>query len=142
MKKETIESLVKKYREGNTTLKEEEFLKDNVSKSDVNIHNWLSNVGSKKNDLPQDFEESMWRTFQDKTSNKRKLSFELFSAAASILLLITLMNTNFESKELSYSEKEALLKEALSLYDSTETSNDNESIFYQDEIVVIYKTTD
>jgi len=130
--------LVEKYKEGHSTLSEEKFLFDNAKYSEDGLEAWSSFVKKNKTEIPNDFNETLWQSFQNKKTKKRRLFARITTVAASILLLISLFISNLGQKELSYSEKEVLLNQAINMFTDTNQKEIQQSVFYENEIIIIY----
>ena len=139
MKEIEFEKLVEKYNEGDSSLKEEQLLFNNAKNSEHSLEAWSTFVKNNKKEIPKDFNETLWESFQNKKIRKRKIFIGIMSAAASILLLISLFITTPKQKELNYSEKEVLLNQAINMVSNSEIKK---NIFYEDDMIVIYTTTE
>ncbi|TGV00490.1 hypothetical protein [Flavivirga rizhaonensis] len=142
MKEDKIERLIEKYKEGNSTLNEEQFLFDNAKNSEPSLEAWTTFVKNNKKETPKNFNDILWESFQNKKIRKRKIFFGIMSAAASVILLISLFIANPKQKELNYSEKEALLNQALNMVSNSGLAEIQQSIIYENEMVIIYTTTE
>ena len=142
MKESKIESLLEKYKEGKTTLKEEQFLFDNSKNSEPFLEGWSTFVKNNKILIPKDLNDTLWESFQTKKSKKQKMHFVIMSAAASALLLISLFSTNLDQKKLNYSEKETLLNQAIDMMTNDGQPQILKSIFYEDEMIIVYATVE
>jgi hypothetical protein len=139
MKKETIKSLTHKYKQGETSKEEENFLIENAKISDKSIHSWLAPLKSNKEQIESQKGKISWDSFENKIEKKRKFKFGLvIAAAASFALIATLSLGTPTENELSYAEKELLLNEALNMYKSKEVVLKSEQILYEDDMVIIY----
>ena len=139
MKEIEFEKLVEKYNEGDSSLKEEQLLFNNAKNSGHSLEAWSTFVKNNKKEIPKDFNETLWESFQNKKIRKRKIFIGIMSAAASVLLLISLFITTPKQKELNYSEKEVLLNQAINMVSNSEIKK---NIFYEDDMIIIYTTTE
>ena len=139
MKEIEFEKLVEKYNEGDSSLKEEQLLFNNAKNSEHSLEAWSTFVKNNKKEIPKDFIETLWESFQNKKIRKRKIFIGIMSAAASVLLLISLFITTPKQKELNYSEKEVLLNQAINMVSNSEIKK---NIFYEDDMIIIYTTTE
>lgn len=142
MKEPEFEKLVEKYKMGDSTLSEEKFLFNNIKKSNPSLEAWSAFVKNNKSETPKDLNARLWQSFQNKKAKKRRLFVSIMGAAASILLLVSFFINRLEQKEQSYSEKERLLNQALDMFDSNEQEKSQHGIFYENEMVIIYITTE
>ncbi len=142
MKEDEFEKLVEKYKEGDSTLNEENILFNNAKNSESSLELWSTFVKNNKTKAPKDFNNTLWESFQNKKTRKRRGSIRTLSVAASVILLISLFIGNRGRKEQSYSEKEALLNEAIGMFDSHEQKEIQHNIFYENEMIIVYTTTE
>ncbi|NMH89618.1 hypothetical protein [Flavivirga algicola] len=140
MEEDKIERLIEKYKEGNSTLNEEQFLFDHVKNSELSLEAWSTFVKNNKREVPKNFNDTLWESFQNKKIGKRKRFIGIMSAAASVILLISLLIASPKQKELSYSEKEDLLNQALNMMSNSEPSETQQRIIYENEMIIIYTT--
>ena len=140
MKEDKVERLLKKYQEGQSTLKEEAFLFDNTESLEPSFEAWSTFVKNNKTETPKDFNERLWQSFQNRKKKKRKLFVGGFSVAASVILLIALFFTNPKEEELNYAEKEALLSLAKEIVANSTPAEIEQNIIYENEIIIIYTT--
>ncbi|NQU52335.1 MAG: hypothetical protein HQ522_07320 [Bacteroidetes bacterium] len=142
MNKEKIENLIEKYEAGASTLQEEQFLFDNAENSDPTIEAWSAFVKHKKKVAPQNLNDSLWASIQTRKIKKRSFVISIMSTAATVLLFIFISVNYLSSKKMSYKEKEALLSEALSMLDIQKQIIAEQSIIYEDEMIIIYSATE
>ena len=138
MKDKRIEKLTEKYETGASTLNEEQFLFDNAENSPSKIEAWSTFVKRNKREAPENLNDKLWASFQNRIIRKRRFKVGIISAAASIVLIITLIIGNPGQKKLSYNEKEALLNQALNMIAVSEQEIAKENIIYEDEMIIIY----
>ncbi|MDY0200317.1 MAG: hypothetical protein RBR40_04935 [Tenuifilaceae bacterium] len=142
MKEGEVERLIKKYKEGNTTLNEEKFLFDNAQNSEPSFEVWSTFVKNNRMEAPKNFNDTLWASFQNKRVRKRKIFVGIMSAAATVILLISLSIFNPQQKELNYAEKEALLNQALSMVSNSNRAEIPQNIIFENEMLIIYTTTE
>lgn len=142
MKEDKIENLIEKYEAGASTLQEEQFLFDNAEKSKPEIEVWSTFVKQNKRKAPENFNDALWDSFQNRKIRKRRFVTGIMSAAASIILIIALFIGNPGQKKLSYSEKEAFLNQALDMFAGTEQIQTQHSIIYENDLIIIYTSTE
>lgn len=138
MKEKKIDNLIEKYEAGASTSQEEQFLFDNAENSGSTIEAWSTFVKRNKSEAPENFNDTLWDSFQNRNIRKRRFKIAIMSAAASVLLIIALFIGNPGQKKLSYSEKEALLNQALNMFPDSEQEITKGNIIYEDEIIIIY----
>ncbi|MFD2530093.1 hypothetical protein [Polaribacter marinaquae] len=132
MKEENIKNLVEKYKLGNTTLEEEAYLFDSVKNTEEGLGNWANFVKTNKKVAPNNFNDKLWNSFEPKIANKYSFRYKFFGAVASVAVLITLAFYSFSNNKQSIEEKELLLNEARSMF------TDNETIIFEDELIIVY----
>ncbi len=138
MKEKKIEKLTEKYEAGASTLHEEQFLFDNADNSRSMIEAWSSFVKRYKRKAPENFNDTLWDSFQNRTIRKRRFKIGIMSAAASVILIIALFIGIPGQKKLSYNEKEALLNQAQNMFIDSEQEIIKGNIIYEDEMIIIY----
>ena len=142
MKEENTNRLIKKYKEGESTLKEEEHLFNTALNADPTLKNWATFVKKNKGTTPSDLNERLWEAFEPKTSTKNRLLTVLLSTAAAVLIGTALLITFQQQKKNDYAEKEALLSQALDMVTSSNQVQPNEYIIYENDMVIIYTTSE
>ncbi|PPK95433.1 hypothetical protein LY01_01020 [Nonlabens xylanidelens] len=142
MKEDEIKRLIEKYKEGNTTLNEEQFLFNHTKDSVLSLEAWSNFIKNNKKETPTNFNATLWESFQNKKIGKRKRFVRIISAAASVILLISFYIASPKQKGLSYSKKEDLLNQALNMVSNSEPSETQQNIIYENEMVIIYTTSE
>lgn len=142
MKEDKTERIIKKYKEGNSTLEEEQFLFENSKSSEHELKAWSTFIQNNKVETPENFNEALWESFENKKDRKRKIFVSIMTAAASVIILLSLYMTNFKQKELNYTEKEALLNQALNMVSNSGPTEAQRSIIYENDMVIIYTSTE
>jgi len=142
MKEVNIKEIIEKYKSGNSSLKEEAFLFDNVDESQHEIKTWASFVKRNKKVAPDNFNDALWESFDKKTTKNNRFKIAIMSAAASILLISTLYLNNIRDKGLSNSEKEALLNEAKSMFTEYEQTKPTYKIIAENDFIIVYTKTE
>jgi len=142
MKEDEIEKLVEKYKKGDSTLNEENILFNNAKNLESSFERWSTFVKNNKTKAPKDFNNTLWESFQNKKTRKRRGFIRIFSAAASVIVLISIFISNREQKGQSYFEKEVLLNQALDMFDSFEQKEVRHNVFYENKMIIVYTTTE
>lgn len=132
MKEENINNLIEKYRSGTTSLEEEQFLLENVNKLDAAIEASSVFIKMNKKEIPDNFNDKLWDSFEPKIKTKHKYSYKIFGAVASVAIFVTLAFYTFSNNEQSIEEKEFLLNEAKNMFVN------NENIIFEDELIIVY----
>ncbi|AUC86147.1 hypothetical protein CW731_13025 [Polaribacter sp. ALD11] len=142
MKKELIKTLIEKYEAGTSTLEEEQFLFENADNSEATLQTWAAFVTRNKIAVPDNLNTTLWDSFQKKKNKTRRIQIGIISAAASVLLLISLFIYTPDQKKLSYHEKEILLNKALNMIADTTPIQSKQRILYEDDLITIYSSND
>ncbi|WP_299122444.1 hypothetical protein [uncultured Winogradskyella sp.] len=140
MKEYKAEGLINKYKEGQTTLSEEQVLFNSTDNLEPSLEAWSAFVKNNKTELPKDFNAQLWESFENRKSKKRKLFVGVLSAAASVIVLMSLFLGNPKQEALNYAEKEALLSLAKKMVSNSDVVETEERIIYENDIVIIYTT--
>ena len=138
MKEETIKNRIEKYKNGETSLKEEKRLFDEVYENESEIKILAGFVEENKIETPYNLNDKLWNSFEKKTAKKNRFKIGIFSAAASILLLVSLYFGFLNENELSYNEKEALLNEAKSMFSDAEVKQTIHNIIIETDFIIVY----
>lgn len=137
MNKKKSKDLINKYLAAESTLEEElDFF--NSEKQDSGIAQWSAYVKGSKEKVPTNLKESIWSAIQIKKRKKQHYLIRLSGIAASIVLLGTFLIYNANNAKSEYAEKEALLKEALSLANNKIKTTEHQHIIYEDDMITIY----
>ena len=138
MKEVNIKNLITKYKLGTSSLKEEQFLFDNVDDSEPSIE--ATSVFSKMNkkEIPDNFNDKLWNSFEEKTSSNNTFKYSFIAVAASITLILTLFISNQKESKLNYSDKVALLNEAQMMFLNLEETPSTHNIIIESDLVVVY----
>lgn len=142
MKEDEISKLIEKYKEGESTLEEEQFLLDHVDESEPSLKLWSTYMKNNKIEVPKHFNDSLWKSFEKQKTKRRKMFIGTIAAAASVLLLISLFITKSTNDELDYAEKEALLHQALLMVSDSDTNETQQNIIFENEMIIIYTSTE
>ena len=140
MKENEYKNLIEKYKEGSSTLKEEQFLIDNANHSEPSLEAWYTFVKKNKTETPKGLNDKLWKSFQKNKTSKKRRFIRVLSAAASVLILISFFITTLGQEEQSYSEKERLLNQALGMFDGFEQEEVQHNVFYENDMIILYTT--
>lgn len=138
MKEETIKNLIEKYKSGTSSLQEEEFLFQNVDESDNGIKTWSTFVNNHKNEAPENFNNTLWESFEQRNSKKNKFKVGILSAAASIVLIFSLYISNINQNKLTINQKKGLLNEAQNMFVIPEQTIASHKIIIESDLIVVY----
>lgn len=140
MEKGNIKNWMEKYTSGQSTLAEEAYHVKNVEKSADNSSLWFRYLKKEKIKTPTDLNEKIWDKIQkrEKKTKLRKLVIGSMSIAASLLLLLLFFKPEPNPKPYSLAEKQALLKEAMAMFENDNINKRNKKVLYEDDIIIIY----
>jgi hypothetical protein len=141
MKEETIKSLIEKYKSGTSSLQEEELLFDNASESDDGIKTWSTFVKNHKNEAPENFNNTLWESFEKRKNRIQRFRIGVLSAAASVLLIVAFFINNSNQNEFNNLEKKALLEEAKSMFIDSKKTKSIHNILIESDLVIVYTKT-
>lgn len=143
MSKEKLDKSVEKYLAAETSLEEEKSLLDGQAKA-PGVVEWAMFARQKREELPANFNEAFLERLQARERGRTRRLISFASIAASILLLLALQFNFGPSKTDGYAEKEALLNEALSMFEEedSQAQSEKKSIIYEDEMIVIYMSSE
>ena len=141
MKEETIKKLFEKYKNGETSIKEEKFLFNNVDENQPEIKILAHFVAKNQLKTSSNLNGTLWESFNEKTTKKNTFKTGFLSAAASIALIFSLFIYNSNQNTLTETEKQALLNEAKNMF----IEADEEKVMYrkilENELVIVYTKT-
>ena len=136
MKEGNIKNLITKYKLGTSSLKEEQFLFDNLDDSEPTIEATSVFIRMNKKEIPDNFNDKLWNSFEEKISSNNKYNF--LAIAASIALVFTLFISNQKESKLNYSDKVALLNEAQMMFLNSEETPSIHNIIIESDLIVVY----
>jgi hypothetical protein len=138
MKEETMNRLIEKYKNGETSLQEEETLFKHV-KEDQTALKILGNFRiNNQIKTPHNLNERLWESFDKKKGKNNSFKIGFFSVAASIVLLVSLYVGNLNRNKLSNGEKQALLNEAKNMFLEAEVHKTAQYIILESDLIVVY----
>jgi len=138
MREETIKNYIEKYKNGETSLKEEIKLFNEVDDNQPEIKILADFVKQNQINTPHNLNDKLWESFDEKTAKNNNFKIGFFSAAASILLLVSLYFGTLNKNELSYKEKEAMLNEAKSMFSEAEVKQTIHNIIIETDFIIVY----
>ena len=141
MNKGKFEDLIEKYEQGESTLPEEQNLFDNAESITHASQAWFKFIQLNKKKAAKGLQDSIWESIHKKRTIHRRLRVGILSAAASILLLLSLTIYKPFGNMQSYKKKEALLNEALGMFENKNTKPELTTI-YEDNMIIIYASTE
>jgi hypothetical protein len=141
MNKGRFEDLIEKYEQGESTLHEEKSIIDNAESFPNEYQAWFKFIQRNKKKAPIGLQDSVWDSIHKKRIINLQLKAGLFSAAASILVLLSIAIYKPFGNIQSYNKKEALLKEALEMFENKNTKSELKPI-YEDDIIIIYASAE
>lgn len=135
MREEPINQLLKKYKLGETSLKEEEILFDNAEKLDLQFSELSRFIKKSKKEIPDNFNSKLWNSFKKEQKKKSRFKIGVFSGiAASFLLIIVLYNNHLIKSD--YQQKEALLNEVKSMFETKEETR--YKLIVENDLIAVY----
>lgn len=138
MKENELKNIFEKYKKGESSLKEERELFNNSENSERSSRAWSAFIKKNKTEVPQGLNERLWKSFQKKKAAKRRRIIPIISVAASILLIISVFLFSHSREKQTYAEKERLLQQALDLFESPEREEIQRTVFYENEMIILY----
>ena len=141
MSEENIKNIIKKYTSGTSTLEEEKMLFTSAKKTNESLKIWADFVKQNQKEIPENLNDKLWESFEEKTKKSHKFKIGVLSAAASISLILSLFIYNNNQNTLSETEKQALLNEAKSMF----IEPNKEKVIYrkilENDLVIVYTKT-
>jgi hypothetical protein len=138
MKEETMNKLIEKYKHGETSLKEEETLFNNVKEEQTELKMLGDFIKNNQIDIPHNFNYKLWKSFDEKKGKNNSFKIGFFSVAASIVLIVSLYAGNLNRTKLGNSEKQALLDEAKNMFSDIELTKTVHHIILESDLIVVY----
>lgn len=139
MKEERIKNLIEKYKSGESSLKENEFLFDNVDESNPEMKSLSSFIYQHKKSAPNNFNDKLWESFEKRNIKfNRNKKIKVLSIAASVILLVTLYINTIQQNKLSNNEKQALLNEAKNMFTESKKPEIVHHIILESDLIVVY----
>ena len=140
MNKGKYEDLIEKYEQGESTLPEEQIIFDNAESLANESQAWFKFIQLNKKKAPVGLQDSIWESIHKKRIINNRLRVGILSAAASILLLLSITMKPFSNVQ-SYKKKEALLNEALGMFENKSTKPEFKTV-YEDDMIIIYASAE
>ncbi|MBU3011606.1 hypothetical protein KO506_09345 [Polaribacter vadi] len=141
MSEEHINNLIKRYKAGESSLEEEKLLFDAVDESNPEMKSVATFIQNNRITAPNNLNDKLWGSFEKRRSKSKRLKIGIFSAAASIALLVTFYINIDHQNKLSISEKQALLNEAKNMFSDVNSSENQHRIILESDLVVVYSKT-
>lgn len=123
------------YMEAKTSLEEEEYLtKNRGDNCDSSEALWFSYLKNQKQSAPPDLEKQITNLISQKHNSRNRVIRLSLSAAAVILIVITLTISGiFSSREMDYYQKVTALEEANEMIQQSAPKSEPEEILYEDK---------
>ncbi|WP_159948744.1 hypothetical protein [Polaribacter septentrionalilitoris] len=138
MSEENINNIIQKYEAGKSSLVEEKILFNNADEANENLKTWATYVKRNQAKVPENLNEKLWKSFEDKTAKKNNFKLGFVSTAASIALIMSFYLFSRSDNKLRQNEKEALLNEAKNMFQDSIENNPIHRILLEDELVIVY----
>ncbi|MAD96267.1 MAG: hypothetical protein CMB99_02970 [Flavobacteriaceae bacterium] len=142
MKEESIKKLKEKYYAGSTSLQEEKQLIQESSQEDSSTGRIASFLKDQQQEAPKGFNDELWESFEEKIVEEKKPSFWIWSAAASIVIVLSFYFFNLYQGNVDEIHKQALLEEAKSMFIEQEEPIKTDKILFEDETLIVYTSTE
>ncbi len=142
MKERNIKNLLQEYFEGDTSLDQEQSLFGLLQDTDSSVNAWATFVKKNKIEPSEDFNDTLWKSFQHEKKRTQNLRIFIMSVAASALLFVSFFAVNWGQQELSYAEKEALLNQALNMFPESDPDDIDRNIIYENEMIIVYTSNE
>ena len=137
MSKETSDKLIKKYLAAESTLDEEEKLFSTENHTS-GMEEWSAYVRQRRKKAPANFNDLVRASIQTRKKRRQRFFVGLSGMAATIAFFVAIALYNTKDKNPGYDEKEAALKEALSMFSDENLREKARKVIYEDDIIVIY----
>jgi len=141
MSEENIKSIIKKYKSASSSLEEEKLLFSSTEKMDEPLKIWTDFVRQNQKKAPENINDTLWASFEEKTKKTNKFKIGVLSAAASIALIFSLFMYNSNQNTLTEIEKQALLNEAKSMFIEADEEKAMYRKILENELVIVYTKT-
>lgn len=138
MKEETINTLIQKYKNAETSLKDEQKLFNNLKEEQTALTILGDFINSNQIKAPHNLNATLWKAFDEKKDKKNSFKIGVFSVAASIVLMVSLYVGNLNDNKLSNSQKKALLQEAKNMFLDVELTKTVHKIIIESDLIVVY----
>jgi len=138
MNREDETKLLELYRNGNSSLADEESLTESFGDSLSGDKVWFSFIKHYRKRAPEYLENEV-KSYIFRNTKGRRLLIRLASVAAILIFLISLVVlVPGRQKEMDPTDKMALIEEAYKLINSNQGLVSEDEIIYEDETIVIY----
>ncbi|MEZ5011634.1 MAG: hypothetical protein R2744_08590 [Bacteroidales bacterium] len=135
---EQSDKLIGLYRDGETSLAQEELLRKQPGAISAGEKGWFDYTSGMKKSAPATLEQDILSSIE-KYSASRRLITTLSSAAAIVIIALSLAIAGpWKSTEMDYGSKVAVLEEARGMIGSASQQDDNGEVLYEDEAIIIY----
>jgi hypothetical protein len=138
MKEETMNRLIEKYKNGETSLKEEEALFKQAKEEQTALKMLGDFINNNQIKTPHNLNDILWKSFDKKKGKNNRFKIGFISLAASIVLIVSLYVGNLNRTKLSKSEKQVLLNEAKNMFVDVEVPKTVHHIILESDLIVVY----
>jgi len=141
MNREQVDKLLELYKQGLTSSEQEDALISELGDSREGQEIWFSYIKKHQRTAPESLENQILSLIQSEDKRKKRLTifWTLAAASVSLVIVLSLIFTPWQQKEMSYEEKAAILEEAILLASGADDAPSEREILYEDEIICIYK---
>ncbi|MGK0411845.1 MAG: hypothetical protein ACJA1B_000027 [Polaribacter sp.] len=141
MSEENSNDIIKKYKSGTSSLEEEKLLFNSAEKMDEPLKIWADFVKQNQKEIPENLNDKLWESFEEKTKKSNKFKIGILSTAASIALIFSLFIYNNNQNTLTETEKQALLNEAKNMFIEADEEKAMYRKILENELVIVYAKT-
>ncbi len=143
MKEQREDKLLESYRQGKSTLEEENILRERNREISDPEAEWFKFTARYRKEAPEGLEKRITESLgRNREGRRRLISFVSASAAIVVILISLTILKPWDSSRLSYNRKVALYQEALNMVGSAEPVITGKEIIYEDETITIYLETE
>jgi hypothetical protein len=141
MSEENSNDIIQKYKSGTSSLEEEKLLFNSAEKMEEPLKKLSSFVKQNQKKIPENLNDTLWESFEEKTKKSNKFKIGILSAAASIALIFSLFIYNNNQNTLTETEKQALLNEAKNMFIEADEEKAMYRKILENELVIVYIKT-
>lgn len=131
---------MKEDREKNNAFFEQKRVPEDANIMESSFEKWSTFKKHNTIKTPENFNDTLWTSFEKKKLRSQKIQLKIIYAAAAIVCAILLYVSTYKPKELTYSEKEQLLDKAKNMLSNFEQKNTLKHIIYENDMIIIYTT--
>lgn len=139
MNLEQDDKLLQKYKEGASSIEEEYHLREIFSQSSEKSSAWFKFVSNARRKVPTGIEDIVLNSIETHRKRYKRTLYSIISAAAIVIILVvSVLFSPFQTKEMSYAEKLAVLVEVNNMFESEMVDDKEKDILYEDETIILF----